>query len=345
MEFIKTEKGWLNLETEQLTLFGDLAAALWGTLRETFEYINEKIDQYYNFSSDCSLVRIIGRNDFLGEFEQTLFSKDTNIAAIMLFLDSIPLGAIPPDNSLPYLGHDIFFVKENHRYLPIYYSDLEQMFNGLNNYNYDVLYHRTEEEMMMLLSYLANGEYGHIYNTDEENKKYIIKRIDEWLPTLNDQPIPTLIRKHKNQYRTAFVVDNIGQLYGRDILELINFKYSIGACPICRKMFVKRDGRTNFCPKCSADKKAQKRYNDQKRKRNTIQIEHKAIVDMLRNRNENYNDFVNESYYYKDLIEGKEISSCPTGYDASIQTKEQYEDWLKQKHKELTKRPKKSPTR
>lgn len=64
MEFIKTEKGWLNLETEQLTLFGDLAAALWGTLRETFEYINKKIDQYYNFSSDCSLVRIIGRNDF-----------------------------------------------------------------------------------------------------------------------------------------------------------------------------------------------------------------------------------------------------------------------------------------
>ena len=24
---------------------------------------------------------------------------------------------------------------------------------------------------------------------------------------------------------------------------------------------------------------------------------------MLRNRNEDYNDFVNESYYYKDLIE------------------------------------------
>ena len=76
------------------------------------------------------------------------------------------------------------------------------------------MYHRTEEEMMMLLSYLANGEYGHIYNTDEENKKYIIKRIDEWLPTLNEQPIPTLIRKHKNQYRTAFVVDNIGQYMG-----------------------------------------------------------------------------------------------------------------------------------
>ena len=38
-------------------------------------------------------------------------------------------------------------------------------------------------------------------------------------------------------------------------------------------------------------KKLQKKYNDRKRKRNTIQIEHKAIVDMLRNRNEDYNDF------------------------------------------------------
>ncbi len=343
MEFIKTEKGWLNLETEELTLFGDLAAALWGTLRETFDYINKKMNQYYNFPSYCSCIRIIGRNDSLGEFEQQIFSKNTEIAAIMLFLDNKALGALPPSNSLPYLGCDLFFCKEKHTYLPIYYTDLEQMFNGQSNYNYDVLYHRTEEDMMFLLSYLANGEYGHIYDSEEENRKYMIKRIDAWLPTLNDQPIPTLIRRYNNQYRTAFIVDTIGQLYGRDILELINFKYSIESCPICRKMFVKRDGRTNFCSKCSADKKAQKKYNDRKRKRNTIQIEHKAIVDMLRNRGEDYNDFVTESYYYKDLIEGKEVSSCPNGYDSSIQTKKQYEEWLKQKHKELTKRPKKRP--
>lgn len=153
------------------------------------------------------------------------------------------------------------------------------------------------------------------------------------------------MRRYKNQYCITFLVDDIGFLYGRDILELINFKYSLAYCPICNQMFVKRDGRTNFCPKCSADKKLKKRYNDQKRKRNTIQIEHKAIVDMLRNRNEDYNDFVNESYYYKDLIEGREVQVCPDGYDSSIQTEKQYEEWLKKKHKELTKRPKKSPVR
>ena len=82
---------------------------------------------------------------------------------------------------------------------------------------------------------------------------------------------------------------------------------------------------------------------DRKRKRNTIQIKHKTIVDILRNRGENYNDFVSESYYYRDLIEGKEVSLCLVGYNSSIQTKEQYEEWLKQKHKELTKRPKNRP--
>ncbi len=101
--------------------------------------------------------------------------------------------------------------------------------------------------------------------------------------------------------------------------------------------------RVNFCPKCSADKKAQKQYNDRKRKKNPIQIEHKAIVDMLRNRGEDYNDFVTESYYYRDLIKGKKVSPCPNDYNSSIQTQKQYEEWLKQKHQELTKRPKKPP--
>lgn len=64
---------------------------------------------------------------------------------------------------------------------------------------------------------------------------------------------------------------------------------------------------------------------------------------MLRNRGEDYNDFVTESYYYRDLIKGKKVSPCPNDYNSSIQTQKQYEEWLKQKHQELTKRPKKPP--
>lgn len=50
-----------------------------------------------------------------------------------------------------------------------------------------------------------------------------------------------------------------------------------------------------------------------------------------------------ESYYYRDLIKGKKVSPCPNDYNSSIQTQKQYEEWLKQKHQELTKRPKKHP--
>lgn len=96
------------------------------------------------------------------------------------------------------------------------------------------------------------------------------------------------MKKFNNQYMTVFIVENIGFLYYRDILELINYKYILKSCPICRKI--------------------------------------KTIVDMLRNRGEDYNAFVAESYYYRDLIEGKEVSPCPADYDSSIQTKEQYEE-------------------
>lgn len=364
MEFIKTEKGWLNLETEQLTLFGDLSAALFNSLKNFCFSIYDTLNIYYGFTPKESPVKIVGRDDFHTEYQDNIFSQDSNIAALMLFVGSF--GRSLPQDSLPYFDKEesiSTYKKDNCTYLPIYYKDVGQMsklpsisamYNRLNENAVnngilyktklidDILTYETQNKMTHLIEYLSRKDKFTTLTDFQESRKNII---NAWLPTFNNPPIPTVIREYKGQYPTVFLINSPGQLYSRDLLELINLKYSLDYCLICDQMFVKRDGRTNFCPKCSADKKAQKRYNDQKRKRNTIQIEHKAIVDMLRNRNENYNDFVNESYYYKDLIEGKEISSCPTGYDASIQTKEQYEDWLKQKHKELTKRPKKSPTR
>ena len=61
---------------------------------------------------------------------------------------------------------------------------------------------------------------------------------------------------------------------------------------------------------------------------------------MLRNRGEDYNDFVTESYYYRDLIKGKKVSPCPNDYNSSIQTQKQYEEWLKQKTSRIDKKAK-----
>ena len=360
MEFIKTEKGWLNLETEQLTLFGDLSAGLYNTLKKFCLTIYNTLNTYYGFTVKESPIQIIGRNDFHTTYQDNIFLQNSDIAALMLFVDFLP------QNSFPYFDEEeplSTYKKDNCTYLPIYYNDVIQMsklpnvttlYNTLNKNvaNADILYevkliddiltYKTQNQMTHLIEYLSRKNSFTNLTSFQKSRKQII---NAWLPMFNNPPISTIIREYNGQYPTVFLINNIAQLYSRDLLELINLKYSLDYCPICNQMFVKRDGRTNFCPKCSADKKLKKRYNDQKRKRNTIQIEHKAIVDMLRNRNEDYNDFVNESYYYKDLIDGNEVQACPDGYDSSIQNEKQYEEWLKKKHKELTKRPKKSPAR
>lgn len=113
-----------------------------------------------------------------------------------------------------------------------------------------------------MIDSLANHKiYGTLYDKTENTKimQYII---NSWLPTFIDTPISTVIREYKGQYLDAYIVGSISRLYGRDIVELMNFKYSLNRCPIFKKIF-KKDGRTNFCPKYSANKKAQK-YNDQK---------------------------------------------------------------------------------
>ncbi len=364
MEFIKTKKGWLNLETEQLTLFGDLSAALYNTLKKFYFAIRDILNVHYGFTVKESPVQIIGRDDFHTPYQDSIFLQDSSIVALMLFVGSLEHSL--PQNSLPYFDEEeplSTYKKNNCTYLPIYYNDVDQMsklpitatlYNTLNKNVTnagilhevklidDILTYETQNKMTHLIEYLSRKESFTNLTSFQKSRKRII---DAWLPVFNNPPISTIIREYNGQYPTVFLINNIAQLYSRDLLELINLKYSLDYCPICNQMFVKRDGRTNFCPKCSADKKAQKKYNDQKRKRNTIQIEHKAIVDMLRNRNEDYNDFVNESYYYKDLIEGKEVPVCPDDYNSSIQTEKQYEEWLKMKHKELTKRPKKRPAR
>ena len=335
MEFIKTEKGWLNLKTQELVLFGDLSVKLSNKIQIDLDLVKTKIMKYFSLSRQTIPQYIVGRNDNLNDTEQEIF-MDSNIMAIAIFWENAICSY--PTNAIHYKDNRVNYSKY---YLPIYKKDLQKLFDKQSEM--DLLTYSTQEKMLNLIRTLANKEIYGTLLTEEDDTALLHSIVNSWLPTLNDNPIPTIIREFEGKYLVSYVVNSIGELYGRDILELINFNYSLSTCPICNQMFVKRDGRINFCLKCSADKKAQKKYNDRKRKRNTIQIEHKAIVDMLRNRNENYNDFVTESYYYRDLIDGKEVSSCPAGYDSSIQTKGQYEYWLKQKHQELTKRPKKRP--
>lgn len=357
MEFAKTKKGWIDLETKYFYSYGEIALKIYNSNQNDLDNVISKLKKHYSFSSNIVLSKnfitsakrimsdeqlkelkapqsngpylIIGKQDILEDFEKEIFKKDQTIIAIMLYYVDSPFYATP-NNGLPFNKDTV--------YLPLYKNEASQIFN-------------TPYEMEVLQSYRRlfnlNISMGRILN-------YVIQGFSDLtaLTVSSIQNFCTPLRSSviwlNDYYYDKFIVETSNEVYAlcyRDILELVNLKYSLDHCPICKQIFIKRDKRVNFCPKCSADKKAQKKYNDQKRKRNTIQIEHKAIVDMLRNRNEDYNDFVNESYYYKDLIEGKEVPVCPDDYNSSIQTEKQYEEWLKMKHKELTKRPKKHPAR
>lgn len=362
MEFIKTEKGWVNSETNTIYPYGTIALEIYNSNRKNLKNIMTKLEKYYSFSADIivsdvfieSVKRImsdeqlkelkapqsngpyliIGKQDVLEDFEKEIFEKDQNITAIMLYHINSPF-YVEPDNCIPF-NKDIV-------YIPLHNDDVVKIFNTSE---IDILksYRKISNANALIdqiINFMLRGYEVSLVGT-EFYTRLVAAHQNCCAPLLSS------ITWHEHHYYDKFIVNTNDEMYAlcdRDILELINYKFSLEHCPICNELFVKRDGRVNFCPKCSADKKAQKKYNEQKRKRNTIQIEHKAIVDMLRNRNEDYNDFVNESYYYKDLIEGKKISMCPDGYNSSIQTEKQYEEWLKMKHKELTKRPKKHPAR
>ena len=251
----------------------------------------------------------------------------------MLYHANTPF-CVKPDNGVPF--------SENIVYLPLYKDYAAKIFD-------------TSSEIDILQSYREISDANSLI---DKMMQYMLRCYEISLTGTDfysslvtsyqkiHVPLLSAVTWYKNHYYDKFIVNTNDEVYSlcdRDILELINYKFSLKYCPICNELFVKRDKRVNFCPKCSADQKAQKQYNDRKRKRNPIQIEHKAIVDMLRNRGEDYNAFVTESYYYRDLIEGKKASPCPNDYNSSIQTQKQYEEWLKQKHQELTKRPKNRP--
>ena len=315
MEFIKTEKGWVDSKTNTIYPYGAIALEIYNFNRKNLKNIITKLEKYYSFSKDivfsdafiesakrlmgdklkgatmsCSdgPYFVIGKNDDLRDFEKEIFEKDQNIIAIMLY--HINSFYVEPDNGIPFSKDSV--------YLPLYNDNAAKIFSTSE---LDILktYRKISNANALIdeiMKHLLQGYEVSLVGTDFYT--YIVAGHQSCCV-----PLLSSITWYEHHYYDKFIVNTNDEVYAlcdRDILELINCKFSLERCPICDELFVKRDKRVNFCPKCSVDKKLKKRYNDQKRKRNTIQIEHKAIVDMLRNRNEDYNDFVNESYYYKD---------------------------------------------
>lgn len=326
MEIIKTKAGWIDLLTDKHYLFGDIIVEVYNQLSDADTIIYKELRKYYSINAHW--FHVIGSKYTECHAESKIFEKDSKIKAI---ISSEKL--LSPAFNMNTYHHDGWNDGKLHFFIPVYQSDLDKIFKNDSPYYTDfVMDIVRKKKFCHFIEHLCDqGEK--LYYPEGEYKNTNVRILDTWLI---DQEIPTVIRKYENVYYRAFIVEDIYQLLYDDLIQMIDFDYSLEYCPICKKTFIKRDKRMKFCSICSLNEKAKKQYNDKKRKTEPRYI-HKNICDMLRNRNESYTDFCKESDYYWDIINHKNASHN-TNYNNSIKTKSDYINWLEEKRKAYKKR-------
>lgn len=323
MEIALTNNGWINIETGDLVFFGDLAVDCYNLTKQQMELIDKRLYHDLRITGFSSFIS--GRNTPDCNSQKQIFASDEKIIGIIW--SEKPLHD-SRDRQYVFDGENDYYKGMNVYYIPLYEDYLLRLFNGNNYYIEYLKVYQQNEKFIRLIEFLCNYEDRKFY-TDKEFYDLTMHILDNWIYPLE---INTVLRKYKNSYCRAYIVKDIHWLLYDDIVKMINFKYNLEFCPICGKAFVKRDKRRNFCNECAGNEKKKKKYNDQKRK-DDLQYLHKITTDMLRNRQEDYLPFVEESRYYADLVSGKDIEYNPK-YDQTIKTKSDYKKWLEKKHKE-----------
>lgn len=218
------------------------------------------------------------------------------------------------------------------------------------------------EEYQSLLNYIKNlnsirnGDYGQpekglfsIY----ENFKYFATMITN---THLYEPItPDRIKKWKNRQNDfiqligyGFVGDyntpcEIYETHEEQDIFIIDFwEYLFNpktpktrVCKECDVLFASNNTNATYCDMCKNDI-GRIRYKN--RRNNKERFLHKTISDQLRLIDETLsNNFLNESNYYWDIVQGK-IQTVNTSYRDDITTKDDYMKWLEGKKKQYEKK-------
>lgn len=103
------------------------------------------------------------------------------------------------------------------------------------------------------------------------------------------------------------------------------------SCKECGSVFVGSNANATYCEIC---KKNMGSIRYKNRRNNKERFLHKTISDQLRLIDETLsNNFLNESNYYWDIVQGK-IQTVNTSYRDDITTKDDYMKWLKEKKKQ-----------
>lgn len=323
MEIAFSKNGWINIKTDKIIPFGNIAVDFYNTIQKEVTHIRHKL--CHNLNIHVQPWFFDGRDAPRCNAQAQIFKSNQDIVAIIWSEKEIQ-----KEKHLTYLfdGHNRYYKGKSVYYIPLYKKDFLNLFGKNDFYNLLITKYWAFESILNLVEFMANHE-DRPYYTKEEYHKLTMQVLDSHIVSFK---LNTELRKYKNSYVRVYTLNDIQELLFDDIVQMIDFKYSLGFCPICGNAFVKRDKRRNFCDVCSIDEYKKKKYNDQKRK-SDLQYLHKITTDMLRNRQEDYNEFVNESHYYADIVSGKDIEFNPK-YDQTIQTEADYRKWLEQKHEE-----------
>lgn len=329
MEIAFSKNGWINVETDKVIPFGNIAVDFSNTIQKGVNYIRHKLCHNLNVSVQPWFFD--GRDAPRCNAQAQIFKSNQNIIAIIWSEKKIQ-----NEIDLKYLfdGHNKYYKGKNVYYIPLYENDFLDVFGKNDFYYLLITKYWAFESVLDLVEFMANHA-DRPYYTKEEYHKFTMQVLDSHIVSFK---LNTELRKYKNSYVRVYTLNDLQELLFDDIVQMIDFKYSLGFCPICGNAFVKRDKRRNFCDVCSSDEHKKKKYNDQKRK-SDVQYLHKITTDMLRNRQEDYLPFVEESRYYADLVSGKDIEYNPK-YDPTIKTESDYRKWLEKKHKEYMVRQK-----
>lgn len=327
MEIAFTKNGWVDIKTDKTFSFGDIAVDFYNTLYKEMYYISKILRHDLNITINPCFID--GRDAPRCDSQIQIFESDSNITAIIWSEHMLQ-----NNFNLKYTfdGSNPYYNGKNLYYIPLYENYLLELFEANRFYLLLLEKHWAFESVLKLIEFVGLHEDRPFY-TEKKYHDFTMKVLENQIISFQ---LKTELRKYKGIYIRVYVVEDLQQLLYDDIIQMIDFKYSLDECPICHNYYVKRDKRRNFCSKCSNDKKTKKKYNDQKRKSDP-QYLHKKITDMLRNRQENYLTFVEESHYYADLVSGKAVERNPQ-YNKNIKTEVDYRKWLEQKHEEYMKR-------
>lgn len=318
------------MDTNEFIDFGQISLDVYNYEHSVLEETYRALRKLFN-EADIKKFDIVSRYSARCDYEKEIFEKYPNVIA--LISSNIDLRH---DQKLGYIYQycDICDLKEKRYVYPID-EDWVRKLSKSSDDNGDFLLHvltnysKTQKRGRLLEALFCDKLSSNYTNNDE----YLSFITDIIKSHFNDKisqlyKLETIPRWYKTKLYRAYIVDDLKDLYFDDFAEIVNCQYIVAECPLCETLFIQKDKRKNFCPTCSKDKTAQKRYNEQKRQQNYAYL-HKKINDMLRNRNdiEEANSFLNESCYYHDLIRGR-ITEPNPNYIEPIKTISDYKKWL-----------------